>query len=174
MDGDDSQGNSGSRHDALSAPRHDAAPRTVSISDEQGHPVDEQRLRRLARHVLAEQEVPPAMELSVACIDAPAMAALKHRHLGEDAPTDVLAFPMDMPGETEPGVPAVLGDVVLCPEVAAAQAAERQAPSADELDVLLVHGILHLLGYDHVDALERDEMFGLTDALLASFRGTAP
>ena len=143
---------------------------TVLISDEQSHPVDAERLRRLAGHVLAARGVQPPMELSVACVDAAAMAALRHRHLGEEAPTDVLAFPMDLPGETPPGEPAMLGDVVVCPEVAAAQAADRDAAPADELDLLLVHGILHLLGHDHVDADERDEMFGLTDALLTSFR----
>jgi probable rRNA maturation factor len=160
MDGDDRPGQ----------PR----PRTVLISDEQAHPVDAERLRRLAAHVLADRGVPPAMELSVACVDAAAMAALKRHHLGEDAPTDVLAFPMDTPGETPPGVPAVLGDIALCPEVAAAQAADRQVPPADELDVLLVHGILHLLGYDHVDRAERDAMFGLTDRLLGAYRETGP
>ncbi|MEX2620683.1 MAG: rRNA maturation RNase YbeY, partial [Egibacteraceae bacterium] len=91
-------------------------------------------------------------------------------HLDEHAPTDVLAFPMDAADSPGGGEAMVLGDVVLCPAVAAQQAAERDAPAADELDLLLVHGILHLLGYDHVDAAEQTEMFGLTDALLASFR----
>jgi probable rRNA maturation factor len=150
-----------------------AASRTVLVSDEQSRPVDLERLRRLAGHVLADRGVPAGTELSVTCIDAAAMAALNGRHLGEHTPTDVLAFPMDAPGETTPDEPALLGDVVLCPEVAAAQAADRGAPAADELDLLLVHGILHLLGHDHVDEAERADMFGLTDALLASFAGSA-
>lgn len=148
-----------------------ARARTVLVSDEQSHPVDADRLRRLAAHVLADQGVPAGVELSVACVEAAEMAALKGRHLGEHAPTDVLAFPMDGPGATVAGEPALLGDVVLCPQVAAAQAGERGVPTADELDLLLVHGILHLLGHDHAEAGERGVMFGLTDALLASFRG---
>lgn len=158
MDGDDRRGTG----DA-------GASRTVLVSDEQSRPVDVDRLRRLARHVLADRGVPPGMELSVTCLDTAAMAALKGRHLGQHTPTDVLAFPMDAPGETPPGEPALLGDVVLCPDVAAAQAAEREGSAADELDLLLVHGILHLLGHDHADDVERAEMFGLTDALLGSF-----
>jgi probable rRNA maturation factor len=67
--------------------------------------------------------------------------------------------------------PALLGDVVLCPAVAAAQAVERDLPVADELQLLLVHGILHLLGHDHADPGERAVMFRLTDRLLADFKG---
>lgn len=167
MDGDDSPGGRGAHHE----PQEGA--RTVLISDEQPHPVDTDRLRRLAVHVLAQQVVPPGFELSVACVDAAEMATLMGRHLDEHAPTDVLAFPMDAADAHGGGEAMVLGDVVLCPAVAADQAAAREAPLADELDLLLVHGILHLLGYDHVDATEQAEMFGLTDTLLASFRSRA-
>lgn len=169
MDGDDSPGSL--RHEARTVPR------TVRISDDQPHPVDVDRLRHLADHVLAAQGVPAHVELSVACIDADEMAALKGQHLGEHVATDVLAFPMDAIDEWagergaggDAGAPTMLGDVVLCPQVAAAQAADRDASTAEELDLLLVHGILHLLGYDHVDTTEREEMFGLTDTLLAAF-----
>lgn len=147
----------------------DDRPR-VLVTDEQRAAVDHERLRHLAAHVLASRDVPHDMELSVACVDADAIAALKGRHLGEHAPTDVLAFPMDEPAAVGDGSPGMLGDVVLCPQVAASQAAERGVPTGEELDMLLVHGILHLLGYDHVDADERAEMFELTDALLAAFR----
>lgn len=153
---------------------HTDAPsgaRSVLIVDEQDEPVDHERLRHLADHVLDRCEVPADLELSVACIDAGSIAALKAEHLGEHAPTDVLAFPMDAPGDAPGAEPGILGDVVLCPEVAAAQAAERGVPAGEELELLLVHGILHLLGHDHIDATERAEMFGLTDDLLASFRG---
>lgn len=142
----------------------------IFVADEQARPVDVERLRRLASLVLTRQRVPEAMELSVLCVDEAAMAELNARHMDTPAPTDVLAFPMDLPGETAPGEPAVLGDVVLCPEVAARQAREQGVTEESELELLLVHGILHLLGHDHVDASERTEMFGLTESLLTEFR----
>ncbi|HWH33485.1 MAG TPA: rRNA maturation RNase YbeY [Egibacteraceae bacterium] len=146
----------------------------VFVADEQAGSgaapdVDVERLQRLARHVLADRRVPDGMELSVLCVDADDMAELNGHHMGKQGPTDVLAFPMDLPGETLPGEPAILGDVVLCPAVAAAQAAEHGKTFAAELELLLVHGILHLLGHDHAEPAERAEMFGLTDRLLASF-----
>jgi probable rRNA maturation factor len=94
--------------------------------------------------------------------------------MDEPGPTDVLAFPMDelRPGrredpDTDPGL---LGDVVLCPEVAAQQAREAGHSVADELHLLCTHGILHLLGYDHADAETEQEMFGEQRRLLAGWR----
>ena len=146
----------------------------VFVADEQAASgqaptVDVERLQRLALHVLTDRRVPEAMELSVLCVDSEDMAQLNGHHMGKQGPTDVLAFPMDLPGETLPGEPAILGDVVLCPAVAAQQAGDRNRPFDAELDLLLVHGILHLLGHDHAEPEERAEMFGLTDRLLASF-----
>jgi probable rRNA maturation factor len=131
--------------------------------------VDLDRLQRLARHVLRARRVPDAMEVSVLCVDRPTIAALNERHMGKDGPTDVLAFPMDMPGESLSDEPAILGDVVLCPAVAAEQAPAHGATAQGEMDLLVVHGILHLLGFDHAEPGEKAEMFGLTDRLLASF-----
>src|SRR5688500_19607233 len=142
---------------------------SVFVADEQTATVDAERLRRLANHVLQDQRVPDAMELSVLCVDRDAITELNAHHMGSDGPTDVLAFPMDLPGETRPGEPAILGDVVLCPQVAAEQAPGHGTTPEAELDLLLVHGILHLLGHDHAEPEERDLMFGLTDRLLASF-----
>jgi probable rRNA maturation factor len=146
----------------------------VFIADEvstSADAADVARLQRLALHVLAEQRVPEAMELSILLVDRAAIAELNAQHLGETGPTDVLAFPIDRPGETLAGEPSMLGDVVLCPEVAAEQAGEHGHSLDAELDLLLVHGILHLLGHDHAQAGERRAMFELTDRLLASFRG---
>jgi probable rRNA maturation factor len=142
----------------------------VFVADEQTRPVDTEHLRRLADYVLGDRRVPAAMELSVLCVERPAMAALNAHHMGEQGPTDVLAFPMDLPGETTAGEPAILGDVVLCPEVAETQAREHGNTTEAELELLLVHGILHLLGHDHAEPGERDAMFGLTDRLLSAFR----
>ncbi len=144
---------------------------SVFVADEQvAVPVDLPRLERLAAHVLAELRVPPAMELALLCVDRETIAALNAQHMGVEGPTDVLAFPIDLPGESTAGEPALLGDVVLCPEVAARNAPDR---ARDELDLLVVHGILHLLGHDHALPDERATMFALTDRLLAGFRATA-
>lgn len=142
----------------------------VFVADEQAdQPVDVGRVSRLAGFVLEDQRVPDAMELSVLCVDRAAIAALNAHHMEAEGPTDVLAFPIDLPGEPTAGEPLLLGDVVLCPAVAAEQAAAQGRAPRDEVDVLVVHGILHLLGHDHAEADDRDRMFGLTDRLLAAF-----
>ena len=145
---------------------------SVFVADEQPRTVDADRLMALAAYVLSDQRVPSSMELNVLCVDADAMAALNAQHMGKEGPTDVLAFPMDLPGHVEDDEVGILGDVVLCPQVAADQAGEHGQSEAGEVDLLLVHGILHLLGHDHAEPDEQAVMFGLTDRLLAGF-GTA-
>ena len=148
----------------------------VYLADEQDVEVDTDDLLDLARHVLAERGVPDDMELALLLVDEPTIAALNEEHLGKPGPTDVLAFPVDEPGESPPDVPAILGDVVLCPAVAHAQAPEFGRTPHDEVRLLTVHGILHLLGMDHATPTDEAAMFGLTDDLLASYaaRSTAP
>jgi probable rRNA maturation factor len=141
----------------------------VTVIDEQAHPVDGGRLERLAVHVLDARDVPPELELSVTCVDVARITELNEAHLGGHGATDVLAFPIDAPDQVVDGVPGLLGDVVLCPEVAERQAPDHGRTASGELDLLLVHGILHLLGHDHARADERADMFALTDALLADF-----
>jgi probable rRNA maturation factor len=155
---------------------------TIEIANESGIDVDEALLAGLARHVLDGMRVHPLAELSVLLVDEPAMSELHVRWMGEDGPTDVLAFPMDELRLPQPGAhndrsasdpdagEALLGDVVICPQVAAAQAAEAQHDVQDEIDLLCTHGILHLLGYDHAEPEEHAKMFGLQDRLLASWR----
>ena len=143
------------------------------LADEQDVEVDTDDLLALARHVLVTRRVPPDMELSLLLVDADTIASMNAEHLGKTGPTDVLAFPIDEPGEAPPDGPAVLGDVVLCPAVAHAQAAGLGRGPDDELRLLTVHGILHLLGYDHVDADQERVMFGLTDELLASYASSS-
>lgn len=141
----------------------------IFLADEQDASVDTEALIDLARHVLTEQRVPEDMELSLLLVDPATIAALNEQHLHKVGPTDVLAFPIDEPGESEPVGPAILGDVVLCPRVAYDQAASFGRSPRDELRLLTVHGILHLLGMDHTAPADEREMFGLTDRLLASF-----
>jgi probable rRNA maturation factor len=158
---------------------------SIEIANESGEEVDEPGLAALARHVLDELRVHPLAELSILLVDTTAMADLHQRWLGEPGPTDVLAFPMDelrLPppggsnsehggsGEPPAGLDRLLGDVVLCPQVAADQAVKAGHQVTDELDLLCTHGILHLLGYDHAEPDEHATMFGLQDRLLASWR----
>lgn len=147
---------------------------SVELANESGSAVDETALVGLARHVLAQMGVHPLAELSVLLVDAPTMGKLHERWTGEPDPTDVLAFPMDEldtgrgPDEEEPP-PTLLGDVVLCPEVARRQAATVGHSAQDELELLCTHGILHLLGYDHDDADEEREMFRRQAELVGSW-----
>jgi probable rRNA maturation factor len=141
----------------------------VTVSDEQRVPVDCERLERLAHDVLARLHVPSELELAITCVGRSVMAELNAAHMDAVGPTDVLAFPIDAVDEVVRGVPGMLGDVVLCPAVAADQAGDHGRSAQGELDLLLVHGILHLLGHDHAEAGERARMFGLTDELLAAF-----
>ena len=145
----------------------------VELADEQDRPVDAEDLLSLAHHVLQQRRVPADMDVTLLLVDREVMAQLNATHLGKQGPTDVLAFPIDAPGESPPDVPAVLGDVVLCPEVAAAQAAGSDRSAHEELRLLTVHGLLHLLGMDHAEPDQEREMFALTDRLLASHRSQA-
>jgi len=161
-----------------------AAPMSIEIANESGFAVDAPALATLARYVLDEMRVHPLAELSVLLVDAPTISDLHQRWMGEEGPTDVLAFPMDELRPPPPGrdradrarsadsdnSPAMLGDVVLCPEVATEQAKEAERPVEEELEMLCTHGILHLLGFDHAEPGERATMFGLQDRLLDSWR----
>lgn len=148
------------------------AEMAVFLADEQRLEADAEDLLAVARHVIEQRRVPADMELSLLLVDEQTIADLNEEHLGKQGPTDVLAFPIDEPGESLPGVPSVLGDVVLCPAVAYEQAASLGRTGPQELRLLTVHGILHLLGMDHADPVTEQEMFGLTDQLLASHRGS--
>jgi probable rRNA maturation factor len=155
---------------------------SIERANESGEEVDEAGLAALARHVLDSMRIHPLAELSVLLVDVAAMTDLHERWLGEATPTDVLAFPMDelrppprgsgQPehGPDETAAQALLGDVVLCPQVALEQASRAEHDVQDELDLLVTHGILHLLGYDHGDPEEHATMFGLQDRLLAGWR----
>ena len=156
---------------------------SIEIANESGVEVDETALASLARHALDGMRVHPLAELSVLLVDEPAMTELHMRWMGEPGPTDVLAFPMDeirppQPGGTHadhsaaepPEIPGLLGDVVICPQVAAVQAQQAHHEVGDEISLLCTHGILHLLGYDHGEPEEHAVMFSLQDKLLGSWR----
>jgi probable rRNA maturation factor len=146
---------------------------TIDVNNESGVDVDEKALARLSQFVLDELRIHPLAELSVLLVDSDAMAALHVQWMDEAGPTDVLSFPMD---ELRPGTddrepePGLLGDVVICPQVAAEQAAKNGHPPEQELHLLCTHGILHLLGYDHAEPDEEKQMFDLQRDLLRSWQ----
>jgi probable rRNA maturation factor len=153
---------------------------SIDIANEAGIDVDEVGLAAVARFTLDQMRIHPLAELSVLLVDEQAMTDLHERWMGEPGPTDVLAFPMDelrpphLDGNrTDPAPdPGLLGDVVLCPQVAAEQAEKAGHSTQDELELLCVHGILHLLGYDHAEPEEHAAMFGTQDQLLKLWRDT--
>ncbi len=145
---------------------------TIEVVNESDVEVDVDALGAQARFVLDRLRIHPQAELSVVLVDEAAMTDLHVRWMDEPGPTDVLSFPMDelrQPQDDEEPEPGMLGDVVLCPQVADRQAAEAGHSRDDELALLLTHGILHLLGYDHAEPEEHAEMFGLQARLLAEW-----
>ena len=145
---------------------------TVEINNESGLEADTAGLLRLADFALEKLRIHPQAELSVVLVDEDTMSAYHEKYMDEKGPTDVLSFPMDElrpPAEDEEPPEGLLGDIVLCPAVTARQAAEHGRTSDAEAEYLLVHGLLHLLGYDHATGEERAEMFGLKDDLLAAW-----
>ncbi|MFT4226644.1 rRNA maturation RNase YbeY [Micropruina sp.] len=145
---------------------------TVEINNESGVEVDEQRLVALAIFALDSLRIHPQTELSILLVDTDTMAAYHEKYMDEPGPTDVLSFPMDElrpPKDGEESPLGMLGDIVLCPEVTAAQASDSNRTPEQEADYLLIHGLLHLLGYDHAEPEEKKVMFGLNDRIIAAW-----
>ena len=169
-----------------------AAAASVFGADEQDDvTIDVLRFVRLAQLVLREERAPTDAELSVIFVEEQAIADLNERFLDVPGPTDVLAFPLDddvIPGGRQPDeggrgpgasldgtdLPTMLGDVVVCPAVAQRQADQHGRPVEDELELLVVHGVLHLLDYDHAEPAEADRMRRRERELLDRFTETRP
>jgi probable rRNA maturation factor len=158
-----------------------------AADEQQDIPVDVMRWIRLARMVLEEEQVPGGAELSLIFVDERAISDLNERFLGGSGPTDVLAFPMDddiVPAGRQPDQggrgpgspsepaepPAMIGDVVVCPSYARREAESRRQALDDELALLVVHGVLHLLSYDHAEEQESEAMQRRERELLERFR----
>jgi probable rRNA maturation factor len=179
---------------------------SVFLANEQAdYRVDEPALARLARLVMDAEGVEES-EVSLLLVDRTVMTDLNERYMGEDRPTDVLAFPIDGPSpasgppegptgprgfaadrlgegddedaldddEEDDDAPWLLGDIVLCPAYAAEQASRNGQSLAAELELLTVHGILHLCGFDHAEPAEEQAMRARTDELLARWRAGEP
>lgn len=144
----------------------------IEAADRSGTAVDLDHARAAARFLLAALQLHVRTELSIAYVSWGEMERLHLQYMDEPGATDVLSFPMDelrRPAAGELAVAGALGDIVICPEFAAKQVAAGGL-LVDELDLLLCHGILHLLGYDHAEPLEHAEMFGLQSELLEAWR----
>jgi len=137
---------------------------TVSFADEQDDPLPAEPLVALAQSVLEAEQLPDDAEVSLLLVSADHIAALNQEHMGRSGPTDVLSFPLEdlrpgeLPAVTGGGPPLLLGDVMVCPAVVRANADEWGVPFEDEMALMVVHGILHLLGYDHAEDSEAERM----------------
>ncbi|MBG6083359.1 rRNA maturation RNase YbeY [Zhihengliuella flava] len=146
----------------------------VDVNNESSMEADLDSLSGLGKHILERLHVHPQAEVSIILLDEDAMERLHIEWMDLEGPTDVMSFPMD---ELTPGRPGALtpagtlGDIVICPQVAAEQAQRGGHTTADEMLLLATHGLLHLLGFDHAEPAEREEMFGLQRDLLTEFLG---
>ena len=142
---------------------------SIDVVNETEAEIDIESIQEQARFILDRLRIHPGAELSVVFVDVATMTDLHERWMDEPGPTDVLSFPMDEltpPRDDEEPPEGLLGDVVICPEVAQRQAVQAGHDERLELGVLLTHGILHLLGYDHAEADDERLMFGLQRRLL--------
>lgn len=145
---------------------------SIEINNESNMAVDEAQILRLATHNLDQLRIHPDADLSIVFVDVGPMEELHVQWMDEPGPTDVLSFPMDelRPGSIERQTPAgLLGDIVVCPQVAESQAEKAGHSTVEEILLLVTHGILHLLGFDHAEPEEHKEMFDLQRDLLLSF-----
>jgi probable rRNA maturation factor len=144
----------------------------IDVNNETDAEFDESEFAALAAYVLGEMHVSSDAELAILFVDEAAMEELHIKWMDEPGSTDVLSFPMDelRPGTSDLPTPAgLLGDIVVCPAVAARQAKTAGHSAEEEMLLLTTHGILHLLGYDHAEPEEEKEMFELQRRLLLTF-----
>jgi probable rRNA maturation factor len=146
---------------------------SIELNNESGIDVPMESLHDLVRFAFTSLRVNQEADVAIIAVDEPAMEQLHIQWMDEPGPTDVLSFPMDELRPPKPGdepVSGILGDIVLCPTVAAKQAGAAGHSTEAELQLLTVHGLLHLLGYDHAEPEEEKEMFGLQNSILEAFR----
>lgn len=145
---------------------------SIEISNESDMAVDLDRVQALAIHVRDELKLHPMVDVGIIFVDEEPMTELHIKWMDEPGPTDVLSFPMDelRPGsDLVPSPEGVLGDIVICPQIAAKQAEVAGHETINEILLLAAHGMLHLVGFDHAEPEEEKEMFGLQRQFLESF-----
>ncbi len=147
-------------------------PIVVDASDDQSEvQIDLDRWRDLMSATLSAEGIVGPGEATVTFIDAAEMAGLNREHMGVDGPTDVLSFPIDGAEPLSGRVPRMVGDIVICPSVAAGNAPAHAGDVDSELALLVVHGVLHLLGHDHAEVDERAVMQERERSLLRDLWG---
>lgn len=147
-------------------------PPSVLVENESGVACDTAMLAALASFLIRRLGLDPSCELEITLVDVARMSDLHQEWMQEPGPTDVLSFPMDELREPGPGEEApagMLGDIVLCPEFVREQARAKGCTLDEELQFLVTHGTLHLLGHDHATTEEYDTMFALQDRLLGEW-----
>lgn len=147
---------------------------SIEVNNETEYDVDLKDVNALAESVMRAMFLHPEIEVSIVFIDEDAMSALHVEWMDLEGPTDVMSFPMDelRPGTAgAPGENGILGDIVICPSVAEAQAKAGGHSTHDEILLLTTHGLLHLMGFDHMEPAEKEEMFALQRKLLESYTG---
>lgn len=145
----------------------------IEVENASERDVNEALLIERASFCMQELRLHEDTVLAIRLVNEDEMSALHLEWMELAGPTDVLSFPMDeltIPAPGEAATPGILGDIAICPQVAALQADESGHSCDEELGMLLTHGILHLLGMDHADEAEHREMFALQDHLRAQFR----
>ncbi len=145
---------------------------TIEINNESDVEVDLKTVRSVAEYMIEQLKLHPMVDLGIIFVNEKPMSELHVQWMDEPGPTDVLSFPMDelRPGAEDGPMPeGVLGDVVICPQVASLQAQAAGHSTMDEINLLLTHGMLHLLGFDHAEPDEEREMFRLQKSLLEGF-----
>jgi probable rRNA maturation factor len=153
-------------------PDQGASAVSIDVLNESDFSIDEMELVACAKYVMGEMRVHPQADLCLKLVDEPAMEVLHLKWMDLPGPTDVMSFPMD---ELRPGrdgqepAEGLLGDIVMCPSVAERQAVGAGHATEEELLLLLTHGLLHLLGYDHGEPDAEREMFELQRMLLLTF-----
>ncbi len=154
------------------APPADAGVEVIATNEQADQPVDIERWTLLATEALVDQGVTTG-ELNLLFIDRQSMTELNAEHMGEDGCTDVLSFPIDADGDDDLdalfGGPTLLGDIAICPAYAADQAPEHAGTYDDEIALLIVHGVLHILGMDHAEPEEAAEMQAAEQQLLTRY-----
>lgn len=147
----------------------------VHLSDEQDDPLQPDVLTDIALATMAVENLPDSAEVAITMVDEDTIAALNEQHMGKTGPTDVLSFPLEslspghLPATVSDGPPLLLGDVFICPAVVARNAERERVPFEQEMALMVVHGLLHLLGYDHVVDAEAEHMEERERIVLAGF-----
>ncbi len=149
---------------------------SIEVTNESGYEISETEILRLLQFGFKKLYLHPEVEVAVLFVEEEYMSTLHVQWMDEPGPTDVLSFPMDelRPGNDEElSEPGILGDIVICPSYAEIGAKERGVPLAEEIQLLAVHGLLHLLGYDHAETEDETEMFSLQNEILQAFNSAA-